>query len=168
MKISKSIALDIAKSLTDKKRKEVVALEENLKAITTEIANSKIPKEVLAFHKKFPKYCYLSSDIRVSGNGFNFETFNTKEFPSENTWMKNVVLDKSQATKLQEASHKYDDARKEYKKLFSEIELACLQLSTSKRISEKFPEAIPFLPKENVSQALSVNIDQIRKKLTIK
>jgi len=73
-------------------------------------------------------------------------------------------ITKEENKKLFTLVQKREKQKNEIKNLRKEIKQALINLKTFKRVETEFPEAFKFLPK-NVSTALVVNVDSIKKQL---
>ena len=166
MRITKEKAELVAKKLTEKKQKEKQVLEENLQEFCYNIALSKIPKPVMDMFKEYPRYVNSSSEIFVIGEGI--DNYNLKYQSISNPLPKakeSIPVTKTESNKIQKLSDKITNLKSEIRTLKKEIETAVYNLKTYSRVEKEFPEAFKYLPKEQITTALQVNISDIRNKL---
>jgi len=162
MNITKTIAAEVAEKLLSKQVLELQGLKEDLKQKLENIILSTIPKEIKDFYKKYPSYVETRQSFQLSGNGFEYQYLNTKNhIPS---FKSSFQPNESDALLIKNSLNEIKDKEKEYKKLFSEIEIALFGLRTYKRVEENFPEAFVFLP-NSISNKLVVNISDLRNKI---
>lgn len=166
MKISKSSAEEIAKKLTEGKRKEITETKNEIKDFVYGIALGSIPSDVLTLFNKNPDWFHKNKTIVVSGIGLrDVECVVDKYLPNSNgSWCSRVEAKVGQATKLSRLVNIKETQEKQCNELYHEIYSALLSLGTTTRIAEKFPEAARYLPVKDTKE-LVVNIDNIRKKL---
>lgn len=162
MNITKTIATEVVEKLIQKQGLELKELKENLKAKFEEIVLNTIPKDIKDFYKKHPRYTNTRQSFQLSGNGFEYKYLNTKnEVPAvTNSFQPN----ETDAIILHGLLNEIDKKEKEYKKLFSELEIALFGLRTYKRVEENFPEAFLLLPNK-ITTSLAVNISELRNKI---
>lgn len=165
MRITKTMAHEVAIKLTEKKKEEVKVLKEALEDEMFSLGLSKCPQDVIDLFKKRPAFFNTSSYIQLSGSGFDYERFNSKEeFPSDAS-NRSIDPGKTLGKKLRMLADKIEEKDEAYRALKLEIENTLFSLRTSDNIKKVFPEAFAFLPAEKATKALTVCIDSIRKKL---
>ena len=142
--ITKVIASEVAKKLTENKSKNIEKLNVNLKTEFQKIYLKRLPKEVYETFEKFPSYFNARSYVQLTGNGFDWQSLSfLKPLPySERSFVPN----EQEAEKLLKMKNEVDKAKNEKDKLVSEIETALIGLRTYKRVQENFPEAFELLP----------------------
>ena len=166
MRITKEKSELVAKKLTEKKQKEKQVLEENLQEFCYNIALLKIPKPVMDMFKEYPEYVKSSSEIVVIGEGI--DNYNLKHQSIGDSLPRNkedIPVSKTESNKIQKLSDKITNLKSEIRTLKKEIETAVYNLRTYARVEKEFPEAFKYLPKEQITTALQVNISDIRNKL---
>lgn len=162
MNITKTIAVEVSEKLIQKQGLELKQLKENLKVKLEEIILNTIPKEIKDFYKKHPSYVETRQSFQLSGNGFEYQYLNTKNhIPAFKTSFQPNEVD---ALLIKNLLNEIKDKEKEYKKLFSEIEIALFGLRTYKRVEENFPEAFLLLPNK-ITTSLAINISELRNKI---
>jgi len=160
--ITKSMAAEVAKKLTEKKANTLAAAKIELQKVFTEMYEQKINPEVLKLYTKYPSYFNSRTDFQVSGNGLNYEWFETlKAMPCINAQFK---PDGNQAAELIRLKGVRDDIGTELRKLRYELETVLWSLRSYKKIAEFLPEAAPFLPAK-ITTALVVNVSDLRQRL---
>jgi len=162
MNVTKAIATEVAEKLIQKQGLELKELKQDLKQKFEDIVLNTIPKDIKDFYKKHPRYTNTRQSFQLSGNGFEYKYLNTKnEVPAvTNSFQPN----EADALVLHGLLNEIDKKEKEYKKLFSEIEVALFGLRTYKRVEENFPEAFLLLPNK-ITTSLAVNISDLRQKI---
>lgn len=165
-RITKEIATIIAVKLTVKKNELISNLENKFKDELLRMYVKDTPKEIIELQKKHPVYFKMSNRISMGGiNGFSYEIFKVDSqiiLKQDNNYYTNISAENSK--KLQKIHNELQDKIKEVKSLIRDLEILLYSLRTYAKVSEQFPEAIPFLPKE-VTTALSINISDIRKRI---
>jgi len=164
-RITKEIAHQVALKLTSKKFEECLKLIEELAVETFKLYSNTVPKEIVELSKKFPDYFNFSEHLNVTGNGFSYDQIKISEKSVVKSCNKYFTPSPQDAKVLMAIKNKIDDARKSYKDLVFEIENLVYHLRTYAKVTEQFPEAVPFLPNKAITNALAINIDDIRKKL---
>lgn len=165
MRITKQLASEIAKQVTAEKKKQWLDAETILRKTTREFAEKNIPSDVLKFQKKYPKLISSSSSEQFTNVDLNFKRFYFDKY-IPNYFPSYVPISDEDAKTLKNMSDNVDKLKKEQADLYKEIEIALLSLKTFKVVREEFPEAAKFLPEDKkISTALSVNLNDIRKKL---
>lgn len=164
-RITKEIAHEVALKLTSKKFEEYQKLIEELSLKTFELYSATIPKEIIELSKKFPHYFDFSQHLNVTGNGFSYDQIKISEKSVVRSGNKYFTPSPQDAKVLMTIKNKIEDAKKSYNDLAREIENLVYHLRTYTKVMEQFPEAVPFLPNKAITNALTINIDDIRKKL---
>jgi hypothetical protein len=162
MNITKAIATEVAEKLIQKQGLELNELKDSLKVKFEKIVIDATPKDVVDFYKKYPNYVETRQSFQLSGNGFDYKYLNTKS--SIPAFKSSFQPNERDAIILHGILNEIDKKEKEYKKLFSEIEIALFSLRTYKRVEETFPEAFLLLPNK-ITTSLSVNISDLRQKI---
>lgn len=164
--LSKDLAKQIAKKLTQKSKDNVDFLLREYQQGVADAYEVSLPNDVLVFYKKYSKYTNSVLSIRMYGNGFNHEVVNIfKSLPNDdNSYYATFEPNAKVAEKLVKAKQKYEKAKKEYNILLEESEQALLTLKTYNNIRKELPEAAPYLPPP-LSNALVVNFDSLKKRL---
>lgn len=164
MRITKQIAEDVARQLCAEKQSEIKALKAQLKATVTSHYEAILPKDVLAFFKKYPSFVSTDSSVRIYGSGIDYRYFNfTQPMPSGDNCK--LEIDDISANYLTGLLNTIQDQEKSYNQLLKEIQLALINLRTYNNVREQFPEAGKILPIQQTSTAVMVNVADIRCKL---
>lgn len=167
MRISQTLATQIAKELTANRLQEIEKLGNEISALVRAEYKKTIPQTVLRLFAKEPSYFRKTTSLRLYGNGFSGKPVSFKEaLPDSDSdkWETILNVDTELGKKLAALVNKREKMVEERETLRKEIESALLTLRSFKAIQDNFPEAIPFLPKSN-SAALIPNLTGIRKKL---
>ncbi len=161
--ITKAIASEVAVKLTAKKQDEIKKLDLKLKEQFEAVYLKSLPKDVVSAFENAPNYFNTSNSVQVSGNGFNWQSLGfTKKMPVLRNC--SYQLSDKEATLFLKKYNEIEYKKSKCRDLIYEIENALVSLRSYKKISETFPEAIPFLP-EKITTALAVNISDIQDKL---
>lgn len=164
MRITKSIAEYVAKQMVSEKKKLLERKRDIVKGICTEIYKREIPKDVLKLWDKNSSWLKSTSSVRLNGYGFSYEYQDIEELPKNFNRDPFLIFENNEAELVLSARNEIQKINDEIRSLQSEIEQALLSLVTYKRVSENFPEAIPFLPKiQNTS--LVVDLSNLRNKI---
>lgn len=166
MKISKDNARAIARKLTEKKQKEVDALDKQIRDFCQKLCEQKIPNPVYEIYKKHREYFENISFVQLIGNGANYESYSiTEKLPSWTGYSTvKISLTEKQGDVYTPLANKSKILHKELSALIDEIASTLLALGSDKKIRAEFPEAAKYLPTRS-TQALIVNVDSIREKL---
>lgn len=73
MRITKTIAENVAKELTKKLHEKIKEYEIDLRTIVTDIVKSSIPKDVMSCYKKYPTYFSDRQKVSLCGNGLHYD-----------------------------------------------------------------------------------------------
>lgn len=161
MRITKTIATQVAKSILEKKDKEIGKLQEKLKQVFTDAHLKTIPKVVIDAFEKYPNWLDTSKSCRIKNEGFGWDYYYfTKSVPCVENW---TEIDAAAAKEVSKLSNTISDLKKEYSKLKTDLEEALFALRTYKNITEQLPEAVPHLPQLSSSAAIMVDLATIRK-----
>lgn len=165
MIISKQIATEIAKKLTQKKYDALEKIKKEISEKAYEIAKADVKKDIFEMYEKNKSFFKTSSAISFIGTGLNYESVTLPTpIPSTGGWNVRKQLNDKQASVFVSLFSKRDSLKKELRELFLEIENALLSLKSYLKITAQFPEAAKYLPiKEN--KELMINISAIVKKL---
>ena len=165
MRITKSIAKDVAIKLVAKKEEILKSKKETISSILYEMVLKTIPKEVLDTQEKHSHFFTYAKEVSINGNGFDFKYFELKQkIVSKNRY--NIIFEPTpqQAKVLSKLINEYETEKQSIQSLRNKIEIALFNLRTYNKVSENFPEALTFLPKlQNTS--IAVNFSDIRKQL---
>jgi hypothetical protein len=168
MKISKQLAKEIAAKLTVKARNVAEEAFKKRSDYVHGVCLKKTPRAIINAFKNHREYFGTCTSVLVEGNGFKWQYVQLVKpafliSPSSDTLRLDLSGKKvcEEFTALHRAWVKADE---EYKKLFSEVETALLGLKTHSAIEKHFPEAKPYLPKQQC-MALQINLEPLRAKL---
>ena len=170
-KITKQRAYDVAKKMANQiiepKR---VELKTQLESLLEPIIISKIPKEIMECFERYPKYISTTHVYRpiVNGTG-EFGVSMSKNYPTGIGYSAPIEVTKELYKKMIAIHHKIADLKTKEESLKTNIEATLNQLSTFKRISEKFNEAMPFIPcewLESTSTAIAIPIENLRNEIS--
>lgn len=165
-RVSKNIIEGIVKFLLKEKRTNFNKKQEEFTSFFTESYLETLPQDLLVFYDTNlgKKYLNLTSSLRVSGNGFNYEYINTnRQVPSENGF--NFLPQEELAKKLLDKRNELDLLRKEYDELQRELLSVLQSLSTDKNIIKEFPETQVYFTKNNTCTQLVPNLQLVKDRL---
>ena len=164
MRITKTIAEEVAVKLLAKKDLQIKKAKDELSNFAEQFLEKTLPKEVLETYKKFKPFFRESIEIIVDGNGLSYEYIElSKRYPYGNS--KTYLPNEVDAKTFRKLIDKRNDLVKQRRELKEELSNAIFNLKTYKAVQENFPEAFEFLPKENKNTALAINISEIRQKI---
>lgn len=165
MQISQSLACLIANKLVENKQKEYDKLKKEYQDYVYDLYISQTPDEIKAIFKKHADWFMTTNIVRLHGHGFNYEYCEVQKPVIKNSPNENAVLKLSEkiVVKINSFLKAIQKAKDERNDLKSDIKTALLQLRTYKQIEKTFPEAAPWLPKQNM--ALVVDVEPIRRRL---
>ena len=165
MRITKQIASDVAFKMLTKKREQLKSKKVSISEKLEHMILKTIPMGILDFSKKHPDYFKWADDVSINGNGFNYKHFDlNKNVVSISRYRVAFEPNEQEAKELSNLINSYEKQEKELKELQNEIEITVFNLRTYNKVSENFPEALPYLPKgENTS--LTINLSDLRQKL---
>jgi len=164
MTISKTLAEQIAIKLCEKKQKAYLQAEKVTQETIEHVYIKKIPKDIMAFFKKHPKMTKTCSYVTIQTSNYNYMSSNfSKSLPEIYNIMDNIFT-QSEKDSFFKMHNQANDLKKEFKQLKEQVENALLNLKTTKRIAEHFPEAVPYLPTSEKFE-LAINLTDIRKQI---
>jgi hypothetical protein len=162
MRITKTIASEVAEKLLSKKDLEIKEAGLKLSEYAQAFVEAQIPKEVIEAYEKYKGYFNYRREFQLKGNGLNYEYVSClNQLPYSNYLFE---PNPEQAKVFRVLIDNLAKLRSERIKLKTELENAIFNLRTFKMVEENFPEAVPFLPKSQ-STSLVVNLSEIRQKL---
>lgn len=164
MTISKTLAENIAKKLCSKKYNEYQKSVTEKDTTIEKVYIKKIPKDVMAFFNKNPKMIISTSSICINGGGFHYYHATLSKRLPEISRINDELFTQTEKDAFLKLKNKVDLLKREYTDLLQEVTNALLNLKTTKRIAEHFPEAIQYLPTSEKLE-LAINITDIRNKI---
>jgi hypothetical protein len=158
MKITKQIAKNITDNLLEKKEKEL-----NNKIIICKIKVREeylklLPKEILEAYNKYPNY--ITTTFNVGYNLVGDYCIFEKEIPYNQD--KEILLKQTSITDLRKLLKQVTDLAI----LKNKTEASIYSLRTSKNVEIMFPEAIPYLPKESITDQIAINFKNLSKEIS--
>jgi hypothetical protein len=165
-RITKEIATQVAVQLTSKKRELVKELDVKFRSELKRMYVEDTPIDIIQLEVKFPQYFEKRNRIGFNGtNGFGYEVYSiegTVIATINGAYYTKISPENSKILKT--LDNEIQDKKKELKDLVTELEILLYSLRTYAKVTEQFPEAVPFLPYRTTS-ALAINIEDVRKKL---
>jgi hypothetical protein len=165
-RISKDLAMKVAKQMTAKAYEKAEALEKVFASLVKEAYLKTIPQQVVNVFSSFPDYFQTSDSINLDGHGFHRESIEISgEVICNMGDYAKIPLTKEAALPLLKAHREWQKAVDDADKLRNETRVALIQLGTIPKIRESLPQAMPFLPSEANHMALVPNYKSLQKKL---
>jgi len=166
MRISQTLANQIALKMVKEKRSIQSELQVKYREYFTGVAEKKVPKDVMEFFKKHSEYVKTTSSMRVDGKGFNrLDVHLTRAIPSvsPNCYYEHVDLTETEAEKGKKLHQEWLKMKDNNDALEVEIETALINLRTYANVQKELPEAAIHLPEQGLT--VIVNTADLRKKL---
>jgi uncharacterized protein (DUF4213/DUF364 family) len=160
-RITKQIAESTAKALVQSKKAENNVLEKEFKYMILNEILKDIPKEILDFNKKHPRFVKRTTTVQISGNGWDFQTvYLDEEIPSPNGNKIQLVPNEELSVLLLKRFTDFTHKKELVKKLEQDLGITIFNLRTYKSVQENFPEAFELLPKI-VNNSVQLNLSDI-------
>lgn len=164
-RITKQIAESTAKALVQSKKEENKILEKEFESMIVNEVLKAIPKAILDFNKKYPRYVKGTMTVQLSGNGWDFQTvYLHVEIPSPGGNKIQLVPNEELSNSLLSLYNDFTHKKELVKKLERDLGNAIFNLRTYKSVQENFPEAFELLPKI-VNNAVQLNLSDIRNRI---
>lgn len=166
MRITKELAKMMAGQILTNNAQEVSDAREAYCQAVTDVYKTQIPENVMELFGQYPKWVSITDSVRLEGHGFRHDVVSiTESLPCQNddsyVYLK---MNAAIAAKLVKLKNRHAKLAEAYRILKSNTTNALISLGTYKRISENFPEAVQFLPKDNNLRVM-INYDAIRKQI---
>lgn len=147
-RLTKSMAEDVAKDMTQKIKNDIAAKEDQKAEIVKEVYLKTVPQKVKDFFAEFPKWTSTHSYIRFEGVGVKYECMHLGvQLPMyDNT---TILLDEETSNKIEAINREISDLKKKHQRLYKNTLEILLNLKTYKKITEQFPIAVDYLPQSN-------------------
>lgn len=169
MRITKSIAKDVAEKLLVNKLEHWDKLKEELYMKATEMALSKMNPEIMAFYNKYSNYCkkvksvmFITNvnDVRKESENFSLN----ESIPNHgDSWYRRIEVSNEEFQFFEDLETRMELAKKEYINSLTIVEQTIFNLRTAIQLQKHFPEAYALVPKEtNGTMLPMVNLDQVR------
>ena len=163
MRVSKSLAKQIAGKMLEKKYQEIKDIEKERNELFISYYLETLPKNVIKCFESNQEYINKHVSFSLNGIGLmNYEITINEGIPSTDNCRINVSV--TIAEKMNEYRNVISDKIKAVRSLRSNLEAALFKLATPARIAENLPEAVPFLPKENKLE-IAINFSDLRNQL---
>src|SRR5690606_14881263 len=112
MRITKTIATQVANEMLKQKQESIIQLQNKMKDVFTDAHLNTIPKDVLAVFKKYPSWVETSKSCRIKNEGFGWDYYSfSKAVPCVENW---TLIDDESAKSISKISNKINDLKKEY------------------------------------------------------
>lgn len=168
MNITRAIAEDIEKKMTQQMREHLKEKEKNLAEYITLIALNQTPVSVQKVYKEHPEFFYDCNTVNLV-NGTAMLSYCDVIYGKvpQNNRNKNYKCDNEQFDFVSKTRKDIDKFKEEIKQMKESIISTLLSLRTIKKVIENFPDAAPYAKeyeKKN-STALALPINEISKVL---
>jgi hypothetical protein len=163
MRITKEMANSVTRNLLRAKYEEIQEYTNKVKDFATSIYLNQIPSGVMKLWNSNPQYMQSTYSVRLVGNGFNYEYQSIENLPTIKACPE-LKYSVEEGETLLAMRAKLSDLEKATKELFKEVEQTLISLGTYKRVTENFPEAVPFLPKIKNSEII-IDLTTLRNKI---
>lgn len=161
MRITKTIAEDVADKLVAKLTERLKEIEIEFGQILNDEWVKRAPKEVLTTLIVAPEYIKTKSSGYIHFLGRTVYCTHDKSFPHSSSDLK--IENTDLCNRMSALENEKIDLKKKKAALHKEFSSTLLQLGTTNKIAEHLPEAIPFLPEE--SKVPAINFTDTRNKL---
>lgn len=161
-KITKLIAESIADKLLETADSKIDSIKKSIDDYVSGKIFGRTPAKIIeCFNDKaLRRFICTSSYIGIAGPGLHYSLNLKQELPYSGD---RLVLNENEARELELMTRIKKDLIDERRKVFDEIVLTLMKLSTFNRVREQFPEAGELLP--NVNTKIALNIDNVRNNL---
>lgn len=134
-----------ARSMKEKCYREVIKnTKERLNNYTNKLVTKYVPSILLT--EKAKEYLEISLGI-----SFSCEDFTIRVYSLEYPRLKTISIPRSECEKLRELKKKYDEACCQSMNFYKKCINTILEFRTVAQLGKAFPEAVQFLPKEEVA-----------------
>lgn len=169
-RITKFEAEQIAKALVKPKRAKLEKAKNALRDELQKRYRGNVPFEVwkaFSENEAIKPYISYGESLYVSGGGiYNIYFSLEKPIPRlANSGNLKLNLEGAEGEKFAKAYATLEDKRNKISALERQIGITLLELKTYKKIEVEFPEASPFLNKENKTQLPSIQLVAVRDQL---
>lgn len=163
-RITKSIAEEVARQLVKERENEISQLKKNLGHYVTQLHIARIPEIVMKAFKTNGSYINSQQSMRITGAGFDrwFTVNMDKTLPYSG---EHLQVNDEQGNAIKDADNLIQDKTTAKNDLKQSIEVALFNLRTYANVEKEFPEAVKFLPKQNINNGPAVCIKDIRSEL---
>lgn len=161
MRITKTIAEEVADKLVAKLTERLKEIEIEFGQILSDEWMKRTPKSVLSVFLVDPSFIKTKSSGYIHFLGGTVYCTHDKSFPYSTGDLK--IEDVNLCDRMSALENEKIELKKKKFALHKEFSATLLQLSTTNKIIEHFPEAVPFLPEESLVPA--INLTDTRNKL---
>lgn len=164
-KISQNAAYKAALKIAEPLKTKADELKKEICDLLRAAYMRDVPKDIIDFFEKYPRWTKQSDHIYASGKGISNcnESYYVSGVPNTTSNSIRIHLSDKDAALFVKLYNKEEDARAKYKETLKEIENTILTLGTHKKIGEVMPNALRFLPeaKTGTSTQLVLQIQPV-------
>lgn len=161
-RISKSVAEEITNKLMVKLDEEIKNVEQEIKNILYGEALKLVPEDVKKLFKDKKEWIRYTRSSYFSFNSQHVFYDLGRDYPLHRD-KKIVIKDEEICNILEILTNKKEVLIKKRRNLYSEVLNTLLDLSTTNKIKQYFPEAAIYIPEEKME--IAINISSTREKL---
>lgn len=165
MRITKTMAKEIATKMVAPISEQIKALRKERSIFLYKYFKSKLPIEIskLCFNEEYAKYFCMNDNVKISFGGRCSNYFSLKkELPINN--YETIFFTGKESDKMEEFEAELKKLFDKKRELKRDAEIAIFEARTDKRLSELWPEAFTYLPKDLQCTAVAVQIDTVKNK----
>jgi hypothetical protein len=170
MKISNQRADEIARAILANNKKEVDELYKKITDKLTIEYKKQLPEAILECFNDPTLSDFINSSkyLHISNSCFgrNYYVDLDRELPAFLHQYCIMELPTELESEILKLKYEFEDAKKEYDKLFREVYALLCSLRTSNAIVKNFPQAIPYLPNTQKNE-VAINIEHIVQKIKV-
>ena len=170
MKITKSLAADVAKAMTNQTvGNKITEIKKDNAKIASELLKKLIPDVVQKAFSYSPGYFNTSTNVMFKSDGLpEIKVDMMTKIPSKTSWYDIIIIERDSYEQLKSNDIKLKKLYEERDLLTNTIETTLLSLSTLKRVEESLPESLSYFPQwcfDDKSAKPSLPLDDIKKML---
>lgn len=170
MKITKSLANDVAKSMAAETIGiKIKMVRKELSDKAKQLIEQRIPEIIIKAYSFSPDYFTKASRVMFRSDSMKEVSVDMeRNIPSKTGWGDIFIIERDSYELLLDKDTQLKKLLKEKDVLVSTLESTLLSLSTLKRVEEKFPEALKHFPQwciQPPKAPVSLPIDDIKKML---
>lgn len=168
MRISKTLAEQVAKKLLEKKKESYTKCHSILLLHSEKLALDYMDQDLLESFERYKEYYkqsrYLNFFSYVNDTRVEVDVTCDKYFPSNNSSSRIYIeISADEIKALEKIKNEIDLIKSDYNKALSIVTETIFGLKTALQVKKHFPEAFEHLPKEtNGTMLPMVNLDQVR------
>lgn len=154
-RISKDNVNALVSELLKKRTAELREVENEVSIYVESLVVKNTHTLILDAFKKYPNYFVPTKSVQVSGYGFNYQLFYTKNNCVRNCKSSSyhqLIIEEKEAKFLSILQSKVDALKKNIEGIKKELTTLIFSLGTYKKVIETIPESKPFIEKLDPSK----------------